>query len=170
MKRLLLSLVVVSMVSGCALFRKSSTDGANGGVVSETTASGSTEKVEAMNFAAVGSDSGTIDGLKSVHFDYDAATLKDSEKEKLAGNVAWLNKNSSSKLLIEGHCDQRGSTEYNLSLGERRANAVKNILVNMGIKANRLSTTSLGKEKLIATGDSEEELAKNRRANFVPTK
>ena len=90
--------------------------------------------------------------------------------QKLTGNVAWLNKNTSAKLLIEGHCDQRGSTEYNLSLGERRANAVKAMLVKLGIKENRLSTTSFGKEKLLATGDSEAEMAQNRRANFVPTK
>lgn len=171
-KKILLSLLVVSMVSGCALFRKSGTgDGANDGIVSETTADGSTEKVNSsMNFSTAGSDSGTIEGLQTLHFDYNAATLADGEKKKLDGNVAWLNKNSTVKLLIEGHCDQRGSTEYNLSLGERRANAVKSMLVNMGIKADRLSTASFGEEKLIASGDSESEMAQNRRANFVPTK
>ena len=72
--------------------------------------------------------------------------------------------------MIEGHCDQRGSTEYNLSLGERRANAVKAMMVKLGINQARLSTTSFGKEKLVATGDSEAEMAQNRRANFVPSK
>ena len=168
MKRLLLSLVLVSLVSGCAGTKKNGTDG----VVSETTANGSSEKVDAsaMNFSATGSDSGKIEGLKTVHFDYDATTLPESEKQILSGNVAWLKTNSAAKLLIEGHCDQRGSTEYNLSLAERRANAVKALLVKMGIKAERLSTASLGKEKLIANGDSESEMAQNRRANFVPAK
>lgn len=167
-------MVLVSMVSGCALFRKNTTTGGtgDGGVVSETTASGSTEKVDSspLNFSAAGSDSGSIAGLQTVHFDFDASTLTEAEKNKLKTNVEWLNKNSDAKMLIEGHCDQRGSTEYNLSLGERRANAVKSMLMNMGIKSDRLSTTSLGKEKLIANGDSEEEMAQNRRANFVPSK
>jgi peptidoglycan-associated lipoprotein len=84
--------------------------------------------------------------------------------------VAWLNKNATVKLTIEGHCDQRGSAEYNLSLGERRANTVKQMLVKLGVKSNRLTTTSFGEEKLLATGESESELAQNRRANFVPSK
>lgn len=170
MKKLLLSLVLVSLVAGCASSKKNA-DG-TGGIVSETTASGSTEKVDtsAMNFSAAGSDSEKIDGLKSIRFDFDSATITDAEKQKLNGNVAWLGKNASAKLLIEGHCDQRGSTEYNLSLGERRANAVKAMMVKLGVNENRLSTSSFGKEKLIAAGDSEEEMAQNRRANFVPTK
>jgi len=79
-------------------------------------------------------------------------------------------KNAAVKMIIEGHCDQRGSNEYNLSLGERRANAVKQMLVKMGIAADRITTTSFGEEKLIDTGDSEEAMAKNRRANFAPAK
>lgn len=172
MKKLLLSLVMVSLVSSCASTKKNGAGDSAGGVVSETTASGSTEKVDssAMNFSADGSDSGKIEGLKTIHFDYDTANITDVEKQKLTDNVAWLNKYSDAKLLIEGHCDQRGSVEYNLSLGERRANAVKNMLIKMGIKAERLSTTSFGEEKLLATGDSEAEMAQNRRANFVPSR
>lgn len=172
MKKLLLSLVMVSLVSGCASTKKSGAGDEAGGVVSETTASGSTEKVDtvAVNFAAEGSDSGKIEGLQTIHFDYDTANITDVEKQKLTDNVSWLKKNSDAKLLIEGHCDQRGSVEYNLSLGERRANAVKTVLIKMGIKAERLSTTSFGKEKLLATGDSEAEMAQNRRANFVPSR
>ena len=71
---------------------------------------------------------------------------------------------------IEGHCDQRGSNEYNLSLGERRANSVKKMMVSMGIPANRLTIVSYGEEKPLVHGDSEEAMAKNRRANFVPSK
>jgi len=165
--KICLLLVVVSVISGCAGSKKNSTDG---GVTSETTGSGETEKVAPIDFSTTGSDSGAIEGLQTIYFDYDAASLTETEKNKLAGNVEWLNKNSSVKLLIEGHCDQRGSTEYNLSLGERRANAIKSLLVKMGIKANRLSTVSFGEEKLRVSGDSEPELAQNRRANFLPTK
>jgi peptidoglycan-associated lipoprotein len=172
MKKILLALAVVAMVSGCASIRKNSGEGVANGLTSETTANGSTEKVDSsgLNFSAAGSDSGSIEGLQTVHFEYDKSSLTDTEQKKLEGNVAWLNKYPTTKLTIEGHCDQRGSTEYNLSLGERRANAVKQMLVKLGVKANRLITTSFGKEKLIATGDSEDELAQNRRANFVPAK
>lgn len=173
MKKLVVLLVVCSFAVGCSSWRKKSGDaGAEGGaVVSETTAGGASEKVDAspMNYAATGSDSGSIAGLSTVTFEYDKSTLSSGEKAKLKGNVEWMKKNSSAKMLIEGHCDQRGSTEYNLSLGERRANAVKKMLVDAGIATARLSTVSYGKEKLLATGDSEAEMAKNRRANFVPS-
>jgi peptidoglycan-associated lipoprotein len=172
MKKILLALAVVAMVSGCASSRKNKGEGVANGLTSETTASGSTEKVDSsgLNFSLAGSDSGTIEGLQTVNFEYDKSSLTDAEQKKLEGNVAWLNKNASAKLTIEGHCDQRGSAEYNLSLGERRANTVKQMLVKLGIKSNRLTTTSFGEEKLLATGDSESELAQNRRANFVPSK
>jgi len=169
MKKLVALLVVCSFAVGCSSWRKK-TD-TNEGVVSETTGAGTSEKVDSspMNYAATGSDSGSIAGLSSVHFDYDKSTLPSGEKAKLTANVQWMKKNANAKMLIEGHCDQRGSTEYNLSLGERRANAVKKMMVEAGIPAARLSTVSYGKEKLIATGDSEADMAKNRRANFVPS-
>lgn len=169
MKNILMSLVVISMLSGCALFRKSSD---SSGVVSETTGSGSSEKVDSsgMNFSPTGSDSGTIDGLQTVNFEYDKATLTETEQKKLEGNAVWLKKFADVKMMIEGHCDQRGSNEYNLSLGERRANAVKRMLMKMGIASKRLSTTSYGEEKPLSNGDSEQEMAQNRRANFVPQK
>ncbi|MFZ3228584.1 MAG: OmpA family protein [Pseudobdellovibrio sp.] len=172
MKKLVVLLVVCSFAVGCSSWRKKSTEGTDGaGVVSETTGAGSSEKVDAspMNYAATGSDSGKFEGLQTVTFEYDKSTLSAAEKAKLAGNVQWLKKNSTTKMLIEGHCDQRGSTEYNLSLGERRANSVKKMLTDLGIPAARLSTVSYGKEKLLAAGDSEAEMAKNRRANFVPS-
>lgn len=175
MKRIALSLVILSLAAGCSSWRKKGTDagaGANGSnITSETTGGGGSEKVDAspMNMNSTGSDSGSIEGLQTVHFDYDKATLPAEEKAKLQGNVDWLKKNASSKMLIEGHCDQRGSTEYNLSLGERRANAVKQLIVKMGIKESRITTVSFGKEKLIANGDSESDMAQNRRANFVPS-
>lgn len=174
MKKLVLSIVVLSMVTGCSLFRKKTDSANNDGsaVSSETTGAGSSEKVDAsgMNFSATGSDSGSIEGLQTVRFEYDKATLSGTEQKKLEGDAEWMKKNAAVKMLVEGHCDQRGSTEYNLSLGERRANAVKQMLIKLGVAAERITTTSFGKEKLIATGDSEEEMSQNRRANFVPKK
>lgn len=167
MKKLLLSLVVVSMVSGCALFRKSSDT--NSGVTSETTGSGGSAMVDSsMTFAPTGSDTGTITGLQTLRFQYDSDALSEGEQQKLEGNVEWLKKNASTQMTIEGHCDQRGSTEYNLSLGERRANKVKKMLTDKGIAAGRLTTTSYGKERPLSKGDSEGDMAMNRRANFVP--
>lgn len=121
-----------------------------------------------MTFDAAGSDSGKIDGLQSINFDYDKASLGDTAKRKIQGNADWMKKNGNVKLQIEGHCDSRGSIEYNLSLGERRAQAVKNYMTSLGIPAGRLSIISYGKEKPLSNGDGESDMAKNRRANFVP--
>lgn len=169
MKNFLIALTVLAMITGCSSFKKKTDEG---GVVSETTAAGGTEKVDttAMDFAAAGSDSGKIEGLQTVRFEFDKSTLTDDEQKKLDTNVEWLKKYSSVKMVIEGHCDQRGSNEYNLSLGERRANTVKQMLVSKGIAADRLTTNSFGEEKLISTDDTEEGMAMNRRANFVPVK
>jgi peptidoglycan-associated lipoprotein len=121
-----------------------------------------------MSFDATGSDSGKIDGLHSVHFDYDAATLTSEGRKTLAENGEWIKAHTNSTIQIEGHCDKRGSTEYNLALGERRAKAVKNYLVTLGIKSKRMTVISYGEEKPLDGSDSEEAFAKNRRANFVP--
>lgn len=172
---LVLSLFVMG-TSGCSYFRKkkdmapevnaTNTDG----VKTETTADGGTEKIEAspMSNSALGSDSGSIDGLKTVFFEYDKSTLTQDEQAKLAGDADWLKKNPNAKLTIEGHTDQRGSNEYNLSLGERRASAVKRMLIDLGIDSKRLTTVSFGEEKPLVQGEDEAAMSKNRRANFVP--
>ena len=121
-----------------------------------------------INFDPSGSDSGSIAGLHSVHFDYDQATLTDEAKQRLNQNAEWIRQNDEVTLQIEGHCDQRGSLEYNLALGERRARVVKDYLTDMGLPAERLNTISFGEEKPLAEGDSESDHRQNRRANFVP--
>jgi peptidoglycan-associated lipoprotein len=121
-----------------------------------------------LNFDPAGSDSGKISGLTTVHFGYDKSNLDSSAKKEVAGNVDWMKKNPSVKVQIEGHCDSRGTIEYNVALGERRANAVKAYMVSLGVSADRLSTISYGKEKPVDHGDTEAAWAKNRRANFVP--
>ena len=158
--------------SGCSLFRKKDAATTDSGIKSEQTASGGSENLDStpLNMAVTGSDSGTIEGLKTVFFEYDKSTLTGSEKDKLMGNVGWIKKNSGTKITVEGHCDQRGSAEYNLALGERRANTVKQMLISNGIPSNRITTVSFGKEKLLNQDDSEEAMKKNRRANFVPVR
>lgn len=85
----------------------------------------------------------------------------------LAENVEWLRKNPATKVTIEGHCDERGSSEYNLALGERRARATRDYLVASGIAANRISTISFGKERPFALGHDESAWQWNRRAHFA---
>ncbi len=169
---------VAATTTSCSAFRKNKDGNGAGGtantdssVKSETTADGGTEKIMAspMNLSAQGSDSGSIDGLKTVFFEYDKSVLSSEENAKLSGNADWMKINSSVKLTIEGHCDQKGSNEYNLSLGERRANAIKKILQDMGVPSSRLTTVSFGEEKPLISTDDETAMSKNRRANFVPS-
>jgi peptidoglycan-associated lipoprotein len=105
--------------------------------------------------------------LKDVHFDFDKYEVRQGDEEILKENVAWLKKNPKTKIQAEGHCDERGTIEYNLALGERRANYAKQYLVSLGIASDRVSTISYGKERPLDTGHSEEAWAKNRRVHFV---
>lgn len=115
------------------------------------------------------SDSGNALGLETVRFPYDSFTLDDAAKSTLKANANILKDKSSVKVQIEGHCDQRGGIQYNIALGEKRANAVKNYLVDLGISGDRITTISFGKERPIDRDTSESAYAKNRRANFVIT-
>lgn len=101
-----------------------------------------------------------------VFFEYDSDEITQNAEQKLDAKAAVLRANPGVRLRIEGHCDQRGSTEYNLALGQRRAEAVRAYLVNLGIDGSRLSTLSYGKEKPLEEGDSEEAYSRNRRAEF----
>ena len=123
---------------------------------------------KALSWDPMGSDSGNIPGLQTINFEYDKFALTPSAREKLNGNAEWLKSNANVSLQVEGHCDSRGSIEYNLTLGERRANAVKSYLVSLGVDAGRLSVISYGEEKPISMGDDESAHSQNRRANFVP--
>jgi peptidoglycan-associated lipoprotein len=121
-----------------------------------------------MNFDPTGSDSGTIAGLNTIHFPYDQAILDETNKQKLNANAEWIKSKGNVVVQIEGHCDSRGSVEYNLALGERRAKAVKSYLVSLGVKADKLRVVSYGEEKPVVQGETDEAYAQNRRANFVP--
>jgi len=123
---------------------------------------------KAMSFDAAGSDSGKIDGLVTVNFDYDKAVLREEARKKIASNVEWMKSHANVNVQVEGHCDSRGSIEYNLALGERRARSVKDYMISLGISESRLSVISYGKEKPVASGDGDSAAAKNRRSNFLP--
>jgi peptidoglycan-associated lipoprotein len=107
--------------------------------------------------------------FKPVFYDYDSADLSPTGKAALDENAAVLKKNSSWVITIEGHCDERGTPEYNLALGERRAVTARTYLVSLGIAADRLRTVSYGKEFPFDAGHDEAAWAKNRRAHFVVT-
>jgi len=105
--------------------------------------------------------------LKDIHFDFDEYDIRPGDAEILKENAALLKKFSNVKIQIEGHCDERGTIEYNLALGERRANNAKQYLISLGISPDRISTISYGKERPLDPGHDEETWAKNRRAHLI---
>lgn len=121
-----------------------------------------------IDFDPEGSDSNNIVGLSTVNFEYDKHTLTDEMRGILDGNAEWIQNNANITLQLEGHCDSRGSSEYNLALGERRAEAVRTYLVSKGLSADILNTISYGEEKLLSEGDTDYDHNRNRRVNFVP--
>ncbi len=104
--------------------------------------------------------------LTDIHFDFDKFNLKDADRETLKKHAAWLNKNKDVSVVIEGNCDERGSQEYNLALGERRANAAAKYLTDLGINEKRIKTISYGEERPLDKGHDEAAWAKNRRDHF----
>ena len=110
--------------------------------------------------------SGSSPGLQTIFFDYNQYLLTPQARESLAANAAYLKTNPGQQVRIEGYCDERGSDEYNLALGERRALATQNYLVSLGVPKEQLSTISYGEEMPLDPGHTEEAWAKNRRAQF----
>lgn len=104
--------------------------------------------------------------LADIRFDFDKFNLKDEARATLKNHAEWLNKNKDVMVVVEGHCDERGTAEYNLALGERRANAATKFLVDMGIDAKRIKTLSYGEELPLDKGHTEDAWARNRRAHF----
>lgn len=101
-----------------------------------------------------------------IHFDFDKSSIKSKYEAGLKRNAEWIKDNPKYQVLIEGHCDERGSNEYNIGLGERRAESTKQYLVKLGVAPNRLITKSWGEEKPLDLGKTEEAYALNRRAEF----
>lgn len=105
--------------------------------------------------------------IRDVFFPYDSSTLNSAAQRALDASAEWLRQNSQFRLRIEGHCDERGTEQYNLALGDRRANAVREYLMIVGISADRLRTISYGEERPFATGHDETAWSQNRRAHLV---
>lgn len=103
----------------------------------------------------------------SIYFEFDKSTLTPMAQDTLMRHAAWLRENADVTVTIEGHCDERGTNEYNLALGDRRADSAKAFLVDLGIAASRLTTISYGEERPLCMEQNEECWAKNRRGHFA---
>lgn len=127
------------------------------------------EALEAQRRAALGADSAARDRFlnEDVYFEFDSAALNSEAQRVLNQKSQWLLGNSAGQVIIEGHCDERGTNAYNLALGDRRAQSAKNFLVKLGVSESRLTAVSFGEEKPVDPGHNESAWAKNRRAHFV---
>ncbi|HXG51941.1 MAG TPA: peptidoglycan-associated lipoprotein Pal [candidate division Zixibacteria bacterium] len=114
-----------------------------------------------------GKSAATSGPLKDIFFDFDRYDLRADARDTLKANAEWLKRNQGARVEIEGHCDDRGTNEYNLALGAKRAQSAKDYLVSLGIAANRLSTISYGEEIPVCREQSEDCRQRNRRARFV---
>jgi len=140
---------------------------ASAGEASQKAETGRGSEAAAVQKAAA--DVKTEAVLKDIHFDFDKFSLKPENREILKGHADWLLGHRDYLVTIEGHCDEMGTTEYNLALGERRAGEAKRFLVDLGVAEARINTISYGKERPLDTGHDEEAWAKNRRAHFIVT-
>ena len=110
----------------------------------------------------------TADGVvRDINFDFDQSNIRPDAREVLKANADVLLKKSAAKITIEGYCDERGTTEYNMALGERRAQETKKYMVNLGLKSSQIKTISYGEERPLDSGHDEDAWAKNRRAHFT---
>ncbi|MGD0168992.1 MAG: peptidoglycan-associated lipoprotein Pal [Smithella sp.] len=111
----------------------------------------------------------TTSPVSDINFDFDSSSIRPDAREILQVNASYLLKHRVSSIMIEGHCDERGTAEYNMALGERRAQETKKYLINLGIKESIMKTISYGSERPLFPDSNEEAWAKNRRAHFVVT-
>ena len=166
---ILLALTLALGLSSCGSSSKKKSSGGDQTGMSDQAGS------ENMNMSAsdialnADSDSGKAGAMRTVYFAFNSASLNSGTKSALRTNAEFLKANSSVEVQIEGHCDERGGVQYNLALGERRAKAVRQYLISLGVKSRQMSTISFGKERPIAFGHEESSWSKNRRANFVVT-
>jgi len=106
--------------------------------------------------------------IQTIYFDYDKADIRPDQVSHLQADAAWLKEHPGVKFTVEGHCDDRGSEEYNLALGDRRANAIKEFLLKEGVAPSSMSTVSYGEERPVCRESTEDCFGKNRRAAFTP--
>ena len=132
---------------------------------------GSLALAQQGKYGAEGAAAGAEDTgpLHDLHFDYDSFDLDEGSRQTLQENADWLKEHADARVEIEGHCDNRGTVEYNLALGAKRAAAAKSYLVALGIGRDRLTTISYGEELPLCQEETESCWSRNRRVHFVPT-
>ena len=133
---------------------------------------GAEESIESQPYAGLGatiSEARTHAPMLPVYFDFDRSNIREDQAPRLETNSAFLKDNMTVKVAIQGNCDERGTQEYNIALGERRALSAKKFMVNMGVAEARVSTISFGEEKPLVHGHDEFAWAQNRRDDFVIT-
>jgi peptidoglycan-associated lipoprotein len=171
LRSLVMALVVVGLLTatGCSWFKK----GNKNEVAEPTVVAEAPAQPEAVAPAAEPAAEGPRPGslaplpeLSVIYFDYDESKIRQDQLERIDANLKWLLANADVKVYIEGHCDERGTTEYNFALGNRRAEAVRDYYVQNGIPAERIATVSKGEEEPAVLGKDEAAWGKNRRAEF----
>lgn len=154
------------MLTACGTTSEDTGDATGAGTGAST--SGMTSGVSTMEGPAPGTQEDLVVNVGDrVFFDFDSSALRPDARDTVEGLAAWMNNRPSTTIIIEGHADERGTREYNLALGDRRANAVYDYLLALGIPSGRLSTISYGKERPAVLGSNEAAWAQNRRAVFV---
>jgi peptidoglycan-associated lipoprotein len=125
------------------------------------------ESARGEEFEVSNPETGEGGPLADIHFDYDSPLLTDQARGILEKHALWLQSHRAAKVLVEGHCDERGTIEYNLALGEKRARAARDYLASLGVAADRLRTSSFGKERPLDPASNDAAWAVNRRAHFA---
>ena len=172
-KRLLSFLAVMVIVTGCSYFKKDDTASVttDGGLTSQEVA-----PVTGIDTASMPPTGGPVPGTQQdlvvnvgdrVFFDYDKYDLKGEARTTVEHQAQWLKTYPNLKITVEGHCDERGTREYNLALGEKRAMSVRNYMIAMGVDASRIQTVSYGKERPAVLGADDASWAQNRRGVTV---
>ena len=160
---LLVALMGLSLLafSGCA------SDSGDEAMKSDK-AMGQPESLDSSNIGVM--EGRTSPGMVPLYFDFDKSNIRKDQVSGMQTNAAFIKKNAKSEIRVEGNCDPRGTNEYNMALGERRALAAKKYLVNLGASKAKLTTISYGEERILVQGDDEAAYAQNRRDDFVIVK
>lgn len=153
-------LIVAALLAGCGGSKSARTSGDEGAQTSGVEIDGTGGGSEVIG-------AGGKPSVMRIYFAFDSATIDTNSRETLESHAAYLRDNPDIKIRIEGHCDERGTREYNLALGERRAQAVKRMLGALGVRTNQMATVSYGEEKPLAPGHDNAAWKQNRRAELV---
>lgn len=167
-KKMLYLATLVVLVLGLSLTGCSKKAADSGAQMTGAEGAGAAEPLETA-------DSGIMEGRTSgpmvpVYFEFDSSSVTGEQVQRIETNADFIKNNRNLKIRIEGNCDPRGTQEYNLALGERRAQSAKTYLINLGVNADQLTTVSFGEEKLLLFGHDEISWAQNRRDDFVIVK